>query len=320
MKIKDKVFNEIFGTYYNILTEIVNSEPKSENEIMQLIQRKCFNESDLLLQNRFEAFPFLDEVQGKWQSVLENKSVLPLTSIEKSWLKAIIADPRINLFIDICEKDRLNSLLTDVEPLFDYSDFYYFDKFADGDDYASEVYCSNFRNALKAIAEQKTVFISYESKRHKTLEEYCLPIKLEYSPKDDKFRLIAITESEEYGQNETVYNLASIREIQDAPDQFSISVPKELPHKVIEEPIELQIFNERNAVERFMFEFSSYKKESVIDKETGNCTTKVFCHLNEMSEMLIKILAFGVTIKVLGPGWFVEKIKKRIHRQHELLE
>lgn len=319
MKIKDKVFNEVFGTYYSILAEIVNSEPMSENEIMQLTQRKCYNETDLLLQNRFEAFPFLEEIQGKWQSMLENKSVLPLTTIEKSWLKAIIDDPRTNLFINICEKDRLNKLLADVEPLFDYSDFYYFDKFADGDDYASEAYCANFRNALKAISEQRTIFISYESKKHKLIKEYCLPIKLEYSPKDDKFRLIAITESEEYGQNKTYYNMASIHEIQPAANNSLISAPQELPQNIVEESIELQIFNERNAVERFMIEFSSYKKESVIDKETGNCITKVYCHPNEISELTIKILSFGVTIKVISPDRFVEKIKKRILRQHELL-
>ena len=64
---------------------------------------------------------------------------MPLTILQKRWLKAMSLDPRIKLF------DADFSFLDDVEPLFTPADYTVFDKYNDGDDFESKDYIKNFR-------------------------------------------------------------------------------------------------------------------------------------------------------------------------------
>ena len=241
------------------------------------------------------------------------------SELEKSWLKAILNDRRIKLFIDKNELENLKNILSETNSLFAPDEIIYFDKYKDGDNYESEEYISHFKAISKAIDEQQTLKITYISKRNKLIINYCLPKKLEYSPKDDKFRLIGITQFEKYGHETTCFNLANIKEVEASAPENKIIFSGEYSHEYLSEPVVVQVFNERNAIERFMIEFSTYKKESIIDTETGVCTTKIYCHKNDLVELIIKILSFGVTIKVLSPAEVLGKIKARISRQLALI-
>ena len=54
-------------------------------------------------------------------SVIKNPPSMPLTSLQKSWLKAVSLDPRIKLF------DVSFDLPEDISPLFTPDDYYIFD-------------------------------------------------------------------------------------------------------------------------------------------------------------------------------------------------
>ncbi len=319
MKTEETIFQEIYGNYYSLLTHIINNGPLSESELLELIKNKCFGESDILLLDKIENYGFLENEDGKWVSNLDNESVLPLSFLEKSWLKAILNDRRITLFIDKKELENLNNILSDTSSLYEPDEIIYFDRCKDGDNYGSEEYISRFKAISKAIDEHQTLKITYISKRNKLIVSDCLPRKLEYSPKDDKFRLIGITQTEKYGQETTCFNLANIRELEASAPENKIIFTEDYSLEYLSEPVVVQVFNKHNAVERFMIEFSTYKKESIIDKETGLCTTKIYCHKNDLVELLIKILSFGASIKVLRPDDIVEKIKARISRQLSLI-
>ena len=78
---------------------------------------------------------------GKWQllhrdlsTVLRHAPTMPLTTLQKRWLKAISEDPRIRLF-----HIRLPDL-DGVEPLFTQKDYRIYDKYADGDPFESDAY------------------------------------------------------------------------------------------------------------------------------------------------------------------------------------
>lgn len=75
---------------------------------------------------------------------------MPLTIMEKRWLKALLADPRIALF----QPEQTG--LEDVEPLFQPKDIVLFDQFADGDPYGDETYTKIFRQILSAV-KRKTL-------------------------------------------------------------------------------------------------------------------------------------------------------------------
>ena len=54
---------------------------------------------------------------------------MPMTELEKRWLKTILLDSRIALFL-VPPKE-----LNDVEPIFYPDDVVYFDRYLDGDKY-----------------------------------------------------------------------------------------------------------------------------------------------------------------------------------------
>ena len=117
---------------------------------------------------------------------------MPLTIVQKQWLKAIMSDPRIKLF------DFEIEGLSDTEPLFTPDDYFIYDAYGDGDPYDDENYIAIFKTVLNAIKSGKNIKIEMTNKAGKNILAKCIPERLEYSEKDDKFRLIT---SGKYGSD-----------------------------------------------------------------------------------------------------------------------
>ena len=62
-----------------------------------------------------------------------------------------------------------------------------------GDDYDDPAYREAFRTLLTAVQEKRRVKMTYASQRGKTQEDECTPLRLEYSEKDDRFRVLCAT-------------------------------------------------------------------------------------------------------------------------------
>jgi hypothetical protein len=94
------IFSELYSAYYNavaaIISGIIDGE-HSEKELQKIVANRAFGESIMTI------LPSLKS--GKWQLVntdmttaLEHKPTMPLTNLQKRWLKAISLDPRVKLF------------------------------------------------------------------------------------------------------------------------------------------------------------------------------------------------------------------------------
>ena len=94
------IFNEIYSAYYNavakIISAIINGET-DEKRLDKIVEENAFGES------MFSILPSLKS--EKWQLVNSNMTTplnhiptMPLTLMQKQWLKAISLDPRIKLF------------------------------------------------------------------------------------------------------------------------------------------------------------------------------------------------------------------------------
>ncbi len=320
MNNKDIIFNEVFSTYYRVLREILNSQSMNNHELQNLIKAHGSDESDLFLLDNLENCSFLEEINGKWQSKLEGKIEQPFTYLEKSWLKAIISDPKIKLFADDYEINILDSMLGDVEPLFDWSFFHYFDQNSEKIDFSNEEFINKFRLLKKAIEDEKSVILDYTNIWNENYVEEAIPLKIEYSLKNDKFRLLSVRFRN--GKKELkAYNINQINKIVEIKDYSDKSINRNpYADEYCEEPVTLIVHNIRGAVMRFMIEFSTYKKESIFDNETGECTTTFYYHTEEKHEVINKILSFGVSVKVLSPSSLIEELKARINKQTKLLK
>ena len=181
-------FREFYGAYYNTVAKILTKAltgTLSEKDIYTLACETAFSES---------GYSIADAIKSeRWQLIdtdmntpLTHPPTMPLTLLEKRWLKAISLDKRVQLF------DLPFPPLGDTEPLFTPEDYVIFDRYSDGDAFESPIYIRHFRAVLSAVRGHYPLAVDMENRYGETVRMYVMPDRLEYSEKDDKFRLIGI--------------------------------------------------------------------------------------------------------------------------------
>lgn len=301
------LFSEIYGIYFHtaaaILAEAVKGE-LTEEKLTELVREKAFAESLALIPAALkEEWSLLDD---SLRTPLKNPPFKPLTLLEKRWLRTLLDDPRIALF----EPDAEG--LADVKPLFSRERIVFFDQYADGDPYEDPGYISNFRIVLKAFREHRKLRVSFTGHLGKDHCWICVPYWLEYSEKDDKFRLITASRS---GSRMTV-NLARIRRCE-LLEPYSAA--EYLPPPPKPQPLVMELIDERNGLERIMLHFSHLQKETVKLSENRYRLTLYYDKEDE-TEILIRVLSFGSLLRVLSPPEFIAQIKTRLEKQQALFK
>lgn len=318
-----ELFHEIYSCYIDvvrcILTEAEQS-PVTAGRMEQLAAKKAFGESALAILPKLTGgdWPLLVPCgDDAFRSRLTHTPHVPLSTLQKSWLKALLADGRIRLFFSDAELEELKDMLGDVEPLYREEDFYYFDRYRDGDPIADTAYRLHFATILRALQENRILLVSYEGKQGPVSLE-AAPYQLQYSSKDDKFRLCCLKYSRGAFRLNTQLNLAKIRDCRLSSESCPAHTAKYRfrPVSRAPEPVLLQISGERNSLERCMLHFASYEKHTEYEEEQGCYLCSIYYDLADETELLIDILSFGPVVQVLGPESFLEQVRERVRRQH----
>lgn len=298
------IFSEIYGSYYKAMTEILKIAVSGDGsaalkDIRPVIDKYAFAESLLTIQ------PAISEerwqvIRSDGKTAISNDPTRPLTLLERKWLKAISLDPRIKLF------DVDFGWLGDVEPLFTPDDYYIFDKYDDGDSFEDPEYIKNFRLILEAIKDRFPLRIGTENRRGSITHLSVIPEYLEYSEKDDKFRLMTSGT-----RHSVTVNLGRIVYCR----RFNGNFPNQGGRKRnTNRSVTLILTDKRNALERVLLHFSHFEKQAEkIDDEHYKLILKY--DKDDETELVIRILSFGPMVKVIEPYNFVELIKKRLEMQ-----
>lgn len=295
------IFNEIYSAYYNAVAKIIsaitsgNADEKSLNKI---VEENAFGES------MFSILPSLKS--EKWQLVnsdlttpLNHIPTMPLTLMQKQWLKAISLDPRIKLF------DVEFESLDDVEPLFTPDDYYIYDKYGDGDPYEDEKYIERFKTILTAMRTKQNLKIEMINRKGNTVYSKCVPQRIEYSEKDDKFRLV--TSGCRFIKT---VNLARITKCKIySEDTTLVSNPAEPQY----ETITLKVSEERNTLERSLLHFAHFEKRA--EKVDDHYLLHIKFDKDDEPEIVIRVLSFGPTVEVLGSENFKQLIINKLESQ-----
>lgn len=300
------LFSEVYSSYFNVVAEILKKAIDGDlknSDINEIITQKAFGESILNIPNALknEDWKLLN---SNFETPLLNYPSMPLTDLQRQWLKAISLDPRIKLF------DPNFDGLENVEPLYEQGAVVYFDRYADGDDFENPKYIENFQTILKAFRESRKLSVRFMGGKGKEFSAICIPQKLEYSSKDDKFRLISIVKTKNRNEK-LIINLSRITKV-DLIGEFNQG-DYSLPAPKLRELV-LELKDERNCLERFMLHFSHLEKEAEKIDETHYEIKLIYDHDDE-TEILIRLLSFGPMIKVISPKRMVEQIKERIQKQ-----
>ena len=295
------IFSELYSAYYNAVARIIEAafNPEAtEADLQRCVMEEAFSESVLTI------IPALKS--GKWPLLHDNlspalmhKPTMPLTNLEKRWLKAISEDPRVKLF------DVEFPNLDDVEPLFSREDYKIYDQYGDGDPFEDEAYIRHFRLMLSAIRDNRAVWITMVNGCGREVRVRFFPKGFEYSVKDDKIRILA--DGCKYKQ----FNLGRIVSCDFYNGHGRLT---NKPHEERIKDITLLITDERSALERAMMHFAHFEKQA-----ERLCDDKYILHLkyyeNDEREMVIRVLSFGPCVKVLEPQSFVNLIKERLIAQ-----
>ena len=301
------LFSEIYGSYFAAVSKILDRAVRGDlsgRELNRIVQETAFGESVLNIPAALteERWPLLDRAFG---TPIAHSPSMPLTALEKQWMKALLQDPRIRLFSPSEEG------LEDVEPLYDRDTFVYFDRCTDGDPFEDAEYAAHFRTVLQALREKRKLRVSFRGGREEIHAYTCVPYRLEYSAKDDKFRLITA----KWGKLQTV----NVARILSAELLEPCGEDEYRPIDYREKSLVMELTNRRNALERVMLHFSDMEKETEKLDEQHYRVTLWYKQADE-TEILIRILSFGPMLRVLSPDEMAEKIRQRIERQFRLQE
>ena len=317
------LFSEIYSTYFNTVSRAIQSAQQGEldtDTLYNLVKVSAFPESYLTISSALEG--------GKWALIksdystnIKNSPTMPLSLLQKQWLKAILLDKRFRLFASDDVLSRLECDLADIEPLFTDSDFFFYDQYSDGDPYGDEEYRKIFRTLLKAVHEKSKVYVEYNARFRRVKRFVCVPSKIEYSEKDDKFRVIAKIKSRGYTLNIARMKKADIVLDSESYSEGETSIERSIDNDFAENTrsfVTLELYDERKTLERAMMAFAHFEKSAVkIDNSTYRLTINY--DANDETELVIRVLSFGPTVKVLEPAPFQTLVKERIQKQIALL-
>ncbi len=295
------IFSELYSVYYHTVARILAralQDDVTEQDLQQEVLNCAFSES---------VFTILPNLKSqKWQllhadrtPVLRHKPTMPLTELQKRWLKSLEDDPRLRLFgVDLPE-------LEGVIPLFTRADYRVYDQYDDGDPFEEEQYVAHFRLLRQAIRENRPVKVTMDNRHNQRIRMRFYPRAFEYSLKDDKIRVLVDHCRFRY------VNLGRILTCQ----FYNGNGPWwEEPRPDFRKPLVLEITNERNALERAMLHFAHFEKQAERLDDT-HYRLRMWYHQSDETELVIRVLSFGPYVKVVEPEGFVELIRKRLLAQ-----
>lgn len=297
------LFHEIYGSYFRAADVILGMAVEGSltgSELSRLVKEHAFGESLMTIPEGLTG--------GKWKLLYEDYSTplktkpsMPLTLLEKRWMKAVLEDPRIRLF----DPDKTG--LEDIEPLFTQDMLVYYDRSTNGDDYSDTEYIRHFRTILEALRLDRCLHISFVTRDKKFSKLFIKPSFLEYSEKEDRFRMVGAGRSQRW-----TINLSRITECTIA----SKNTPMEFK-AADTETVTFELTNRWKALDRVLLHFSHLEKETRRLDE-GKYLVKLKYDKEDENEIISRILSFGSVIRVLEPESVVIQIRSRIEKQMQL--
>lgn len=315
-KNENMLFHEVYGSYYQAVAKILSRAVQGtlhRKDISKIVQEYAFAESwSSLTESLLNGdWPFLNR---NLETELMYEPEMPLTTLQKRWLKSMLDDPRIRLFLDPEDVKGLEN----VEPLFRQKDICCYDRYADGDPYEDPNYVANFRMILRTIREDRWLELTRKNRAGETISQTVKPLYLEYSPRDDKFRLHSAGTEDHIWPGTIQTNMERIETCRITEyDGVAVLLPAQT------QQAELILSDRRGVLDRFMRLFCWLKKVTVPMEEKDDAMryrVTLYYEKTDEPELVIRLLSMGPDIEILSPISLQEEILRRVRKQTELLK
>ncbi len=313
------MYHEIYGKYYQIIHNLLNSKPKTEREINDYIRSQGFDESFLYLNAKMlvDEYHLFVKKGDLFYPLTNSKIPLFLTNEQKSWINTMLFDEKVKLFLS---NEKINYYQKEFASNVLYDDKAYQYLFQDVDKDEITPKMSNvFRFVKNAIIQGMDINLTFISSKNYYTHKKVAPYKIEYSMQDQKMRVIAV----EYRNGEPKriirIKLASIVGYRMIERVKRIDFEYYLQEEVLKEPLIIEVYPILNGIERVFIELSNYKREAFYDKERNLSIMKIYYEKVDEMDLVLKMLSFGKVVKILSDGFIKEEVLRRINKQKELL-
>ncbi|HOQ38168.1 MAG TPA: WYL domain-containing protein [Acetivibrio sp.] len=342
-----ELFSEIKNRYFQLMFRIINecAGGKTKNEIMKIIDEGEFEQkvigknqesfADLVL-NKCEAdenFNLLTErngvyypsvgnsycPEGSTRDTAKKEDLLPLpvrfSMIEKAWLKSLLDKEGIRMVLSKETIDKLQEELQEIDtPIRDeYFELTNTIKLPAIPN--RETYEENFRILLNAIIQEKAIrYNNIDKKGNKYSDRLALPVSIEYSMRDDRFRVSMYLLDENRPIMANIFTLSDIRIVEE-----EISIDRETAKRLLfeqkysEEPIVLEVTDKKAAMERCFMCFSGMERTA---RSLGNNKYEIRLnyYLFEEENLIRNIISLGPYVKVISPQRIADEVISRVKK------
>lgn len=338
------LFNEIFGLSFNrlgdILLSLINGEIITKEKVAQLkndysehFASEQFTEvvqwdtADKRLEQAdafIRAFVTHSGEQARSQFTLKNDitlsraiDILPLSALEIQWMINILNHPLAKCFLVEEEIAHILEWLDDAE-LFDINTVVLHDQYIGVEEfYNNSNFGESIQKIMRAIRENRMVTIKYKSQYGRQSNYECSPVYIEYSKRDNRIRVRAVSRS----NIAKTFNLERILDVAILDETFDkVTAENTIEKHLKENECELVIFfNEtRNIPDRILTEFSCFKKKCV-KWGTERYRMTLYYDKEDKREILVRLLSYGSLINVFDDtGDVRHELIERLENQLEL--
>ncbi|MCM1990243.1 WYL domain-containing protein [Oceanirhabdus seepicola] len=240
--------------------------------------------------------------------------------VEKQWMKRLIEEPMVKVLLGDTLVLKLEEALNDVEGIgnIDMIERTYTANNDVSIDYSK--FHDDFHTILEGIVQNKPIRYSNVDKWGRRYEnKLSLPIRIEYSLKDDKFRISMYSLEE---NRPIMVNLHTIEKVELVHDmkpnidkQEVLKLLKE--NKYAKEPIVIEVTDERGAMERCFMCFSGFERTSRFLGD-NKYEIKLNYYTFEEDDVIRKLIALGPFVKVISPHRIIDVVVRKIKKAMEL--
>lgn len=321
-------FSELYSKYYTLTQHILSlatDQSISINELREIVDRDGFLESPLsylppLTTQDAEGYHLLikEKTSSKeacYRSVLQQPPLPYLTNLEVGWLKSLLSDQKLHLFLDEEDCYLLSRALAKQDTLVPSDCFDYVRQNTQKRTYVTTQYISCFKTLLAALQEEKNVTLT-------THQDGCylaIPYKIEYAILEDSFSLLAIVM-----KNDTLHKLIRIPLEQLKEVALQAKAPSRhildafIQDAKCKEPLVFELNNMRSGFERAFMYLSPYERITEYHEENDTCLVQLYYYPFDEEKLINTLMSFGPIIKVISPCSIKDVIKKRINTQFSL--
>lgn len=332
-----ELFHEYKNKYFHLVFRILNLAKNGlyKDEIIRLIEKEEYDEKIIgkdfktfegMLLNQYskiDNFNFLEERDEKYYSILKNEDSIPLkvrfSKLEKAWLNGMIKEPVVQALLGKETVEKLKTALIEVKEgsnqIIEFTN-----KVKNDFDVDLEKLSKDFYTILEGIINEKPILYSNVDKNgNEYNNQLALPIRIEYSLKDDKFRASLYSLEE---NRSIMVNLHTLKEVKIAQNINSKikreDVLKKLKEKKYSEiPITIELEDIRGAMERCFMSFSSFERNSRNISE-NKYEIDIYYYTFEEDEVIRKIMSLGPYVKVKSPDRVRDIVIDKIKRAFRL--